>query len=121
MSAPIQDFKDLAAWQAAMFLAVKSYKLASRLPPQEKFGLALQIRRCAVSIPSNIAEGYGRWSLGDYLRFLRVANGSLKELETQVLLAQRMGMVHERDCLEVLGLCQRTAELLTALIKSLKP
>ena len=115
----IADFKDLRVWQAAMDLAVAAHKVALGLPSQERFALSDQIRRSAYSVPSNIAEGYGRRSRGDYVRFLRVANGSPSELETQLLLTERLGMVGFDDLGSALGLCTRTEQMLTALIRSL--
>lgn len=88
--AEVRDFKDLIVWQRAMELGEEVYRATSRLPEEEKFGLKSQMRRCAVSIPSNIAEGKKRGSIGDYVQFLRVADGSAAELETQILVAQRL-------------------------------
>lgn len=76
-----------------MDLVIESYKLTQKFPATEQYGLVSQIRRSAVSIPSNIAEGQGRQYLGDYLRFLSIANGSLKELETLMLIATRLAYV----------------------------
>ncbi len=87
----IRSFRDLGVWQLGMDLALLSYQLARQLPPSERFELAGQIKRASVSIPANIAEGYGRRHLGDYLRHLYIANGSLKELETELELAERLG------------------------------
>ena len=120
MATAIRDFKDLGVWQLAMVIAVEAYQFASRLPPSERFELAAQIRGSAVSVPSNIAEGYGRQSLGDYVRFLRIANGSLKELETQVMLAERLGLVEAGAGDELLELCHRCGQMLTALKRSLQ-
>ena len=80
-----------------MDLVVEAYRLTDSFPKEEKYGLAQQLRRAAVSIPSNIAEGHGRDHLGDYLRHLSIANGSLLELETQVLIAGRRGYVQKDE------------------------
>ena len=93
MPAGTGSYKDLVVWQQAMDLAVVTYELTKSWPREEIYGLTAQIRRAAVSIPSNIAEGYGRESRGAYLQFLRIAQGSLKELETQLLIAQRVGLI----------------------------
>ncbi len=85
----VRNFRDLKVWQRAMELVVRSYKITSTFPPSERYDLVRQIRRSAVSIPSNIAEGHGRTHLGDYLRHLSIANGSLMELETQLLISNR--------------------------------
>lgn len=89
----IKSYQDLEVWQLGMDLVIESYKLTRKFPAAERFGLVSQIRRSAVSIPSNIAEGQGRHHLGDYLRFLSIANGSLKELETLMLIAARLAYV----------------------------
>ena len=119
MSTTIRDYKDLGVWQLAMVLAVEAYQLAVKLPPNERFELASQLRRSAASIPANIAEGFGCQSLGDYVRFLRVANGSLKELETQILLAERLGLLEVGAGDVALELCSRCGQMLTALKRSL--
>jgi len=77
-------------WGRAMDLVVETYRLTEAFPREEKYGLVQQLRRAAVSVPSNIAEGHGRDHLGDYLHHLSIANGSLMEVETQVLIAGRM-------------------------------
>jgi four helix bundle protein len=84
-------FKDLAVWQRAMELSVAVYKLTQSFPDSERFGLTNQLRRASVSVASNIAEGYGRSSKGEYLLFLGHARGSLYEVETQLDLAHRLG------------------------------
>ncbi len=87
----IRSYRDLSAWQRSRELALAVYRETQSFPPDERFGLTSQIRRCAVSVPSNIAEGYGRGRAADYARFLRVARGSLFELETQIQLAHDLG------------------------------
>ena len=89
----IKSYRDLLVWQKAMDLVAESYILSGKLPKTEIYGLASQIQRSAVSIPANIAEGQGREHLGDYLHHLSVANGSLMELETHLLLVSRLGFV----------------------------
>jgi four helix bundle protein len=81
--AAIKRFRDLIVWQKSMALVTDIYRLSRMLPNEEQYGLISQLRRSAVSIPSNIAEGYGRKSTGDYIRFLQVAMGSVYELQTQ--------------------------------------
>lgn len=88
---PIRHFRQLIVWQKSMDLVEDVYKLTASLPTEEKFGLCSQMRRCAVSIPSNIAEGYNRSHLGDYLRFLSIAKGSAGELQTQLEISARLG------------------------------
>ena len=102
------NHKDLILWQKALDLAVLVHQSCTALPPSETYGLASQMRRAATSIPSNIAEGYARRSPKEYLYFLRVARGSLAELETQLLLAQRVSYLLEN---EVTGLLDRIEEI----------
>lgn len=89
----IESYRDLKVWQQAMDLAVEMYETTKSFPKEELYGLTSQIRRCATSIPANIAEGWGRQSSGDYVRFLRIAQGSLKEIETHCILANRIGIL----------------------------
>ena len=83
----MSTFRNLLIWQKAMALVTKIYKVTQQFPKEEIFGLTSQIRRCSVSIPSNIAEGYGRNSNADFLRFLNIATASLFELQTQIEIA----------------------------------
>jgi four helix bundle protein len=119
MASTITDYKDLDVWQVAMDLAIEVYKLAARLPRDERYGLSSQLRKAAVSVPSNIAEGNGRSSTGEYLQFLGFSNGSLKEIETQAILTERLQLLPPGSNATVLALCVRTAMMLTALKRSL--
>ncbi len=113
----IKTFQDLIAWQKAMQLAKTVYTVTRTMPDDEKFGLTAQMRRAAVAIPSNIAEGYGRQSLPDYLRFLKIARGSLMELQTQLLLIETLALIPiTPELKELLG---ETDRVLQALIRSL--
>jgi len=87
------SYKDLDAWKKSMGLAKAIYSI--KFPDKERFGLESQIRRCAVSIPSNIAEGDGRFSLKESVHFIRIAKGSLYELETQLILAKELGYIDD--------------------------
>lgn len=89
----VRTYRDLIAWQKGMTLARAAYRASEQLPTTERFGLTSQMRRAAVSIPSNIAEGHARQSRADYLKHLRIARGSLAELATQTELAGSMGMM----------------------------
>jgi four helix bundle protein len=98
MSAPnvprsrvVKGYRDLVVWQRAMDLVTATYRLTASFPRDEKYGLVQQLNKAAVSVPSNIAEGHGRDHLGDYLHHLSVANGSLMEVETQLMIAGRLG------------------------------
>ena len=99
----VHSYRDLRVWQHGMDLVVHCYQATKSLPDHERYGLTSQIRRSAVSIPSNIAEGHGRSHTGQYAEHISIANGSLKELETQILIAGRLGFLEgdvEADLLE---------------------
>jgi len=89
--ATIRSVKDLKVWRKAMDLTIESYRATARFPDSEKFGLTSQIRRAAASVPANIAEGFGRWNQREFSRFLSIASGSARELETHMLIAGRLG------------------------------
>ena len=90
MGKEIRSYRDLEVWKKSMHLVLDVYRCTRSFPKEELYGLVLQIRRCAVSIPSNIAEGYGRYGTGEFVRFLQIATGSLCELHTQVEIAQNL-------------------------------
>lgn len=87
----MRNYRDLIVWQKSMALITEIYSITRLLPKEELYGLVSQIRRSAVSIPSNIAEGYGRYSTNDYTRFLQIAIGSLYELQTQLEICLNLG------------------------------
>ncbi|MFT3726450.1 MAG: four helix bundle protein [Terricaulis sp.] len=95
----IRSYRDLVAWQRAMDLAASVYALTKHWPREELYGMTSQTRRAAVSVAANIAEGYGRDNLGSYLQFLRIAQGSLKELETHLLIAKRVGVAEDVEAI----------------------
>jgi len=86
----LKSYKELLVWQKSMMLVSKIYELTRKLPEDERFGLISQMRRSSVSIPSNIAEGWGRLSRKNYIQFLRISRGSLYELETQILITKQL-------------------------------
>lgn len=110
--------RDLLAWQDSMTLVEKVYELTADFPPEEKFGLSQQMRRAAISVPSNIAEGAARAGAKERLQFLHIASGSLAELDTQFELALRLGFVANADSIQVL--MDRVTALLIGLMKSLR-
>lgn len=89
----MHNIKELKIWNKAMELAVKIYEASGQFPADERFGLTSQTRRCAVSIPSNISEGAGRNTKGEFMQFLGIANGSSYELQTQIIIAERLGFI----------------------------
>lgn len=112
----VQSYRDLLVWQRAMDLAVATYELSRRYPREELFGLIPQSRRAAASIPANIAEGHGRTSRSTYAHFLRIAQGSLKELETHLMLAERVGAAPPRSTEPLLAGADELGRMLRTLI-----
>jgi len=119
-SSPRQPYENLAAWQKAMDLVVTVYDASKRFPADERFALTDQIRRAVTSIPSNIAEGYGRESERSYLQFCLIAHGSLREVETQVRIARRLGYIDDGRLTELLRQCDDTGRPLRGLIGYLR-
>ena len=116
----ITSYRDLSAWQEAIELTVQVYRLTKDWPREELYGLTSQARRSATSVAANIAEGYGRDNLGSYLQFLRIAQGSLKEVETHLIVAQRVGVVGEEEARPVLDHADRVGRILGGLIRKLQ-
>lgn len=117
----INDYRDLEVWQVAMDLVVACYKISSGFPTDERFGLTSQLRRATVSVPANIAEGHGRSATKAFLNYLSIASGSLKESETHLLIAVRLGYATDSDVAPVLELSSRVGRMLTGLRRSLDP
>ena len=115
----IKDFKDLFLWQRAMDLVVEVYDLVKKLPKEELFALSDQIRRAAISIPSNIAEGQGRNSSKEFIHFLSIAKGSKAELETQLLLCVRINYLKELEIEKAMSLVEEVGKMLHSLQKRL--
>ena len=115
----IRSYRDLAVWKAAVELAVVCYDVTETFPNREIYGMTSQIRRSATSIAANIAEGHGREHTRSFVQFLRIAQGSLKELETHLLISQRVGIVSEAEISELLGLTSSAGKMLRSLIRSL--
>ena len=113
-------YSNLTIWQKAMDLVEKIYLLSNNLPSSEKFGLASQIQRAAVSIPSNIAEGYGRKSKLEYSRFLDIARGSLYELETQIHIGIMLEFFTNENTERAFSLSQEVGKMLNSLITKLE-
>jgi len=117
---PVKSYSDLIAWQKAMELTVKIYKYTEYFPKSEVYGLQSQLRRSAVSIPSNIAEGQGRRSTKEFLHFLSNAKGSLAEAETQIILAFRLGFFNQEQQKELLKQTDEMSRILSGLRFSLQ-
>ncbi len=116
----VRSYRDLIVWQKAMELVVEIYQRTRAFPGDEMFGLVSQMRRAAVSIPSNIAEGYGRTSTGEYKQFLGHARGSLWEIGTQILIAQKLNYLNDEEASDLLKLATETGRILHGLLSSLK-
>ena len=117
----MKDYQDLIVWQKSMDLLVEIYRIAKLLPKSETFALSDQMRRAAVSIPSNIAEGYGRSPGKEYARFLSIARGSKYELETQHRICVRTGMIAQNEITVALSLCNEIGRMLNTILSHLIP
>ena len=117
---PNRNYSDLIAWQKAMTLAERAYRLTQHMPREELYGLTGQIRRAAASIPANVAEGEGRHTRAEFLRFLSIAHGSVRELETHVRLAGNLRFLNDKDSVELLDLCAEVGRLLQGLMNALR-
>ena len=115
-----QNYRDLIAWQRAMDLVEAVYKASKGWPKEEQYGLTNQVRRAAVAVPSNIAEGQGRRSPGDFLRFLSIAHGSLREVETQVSIAGRLEFLNQAHVDALLDDAAEVGRLLQGLMRNLE-
>ncbi len=115
----VKSYRELIAWQKAMDLVETVYRLTARFPKEEMYGLTAQLRRCAVSVPSNVAEGQGRRSTREFLSFLSIAYGSLCEVETQTLIAERLGYVSAKETHELLEQAAEVGRLVNGLSNSL--
>ncbi|UOK41542.1 MULTISPECIES: four helix bundle protein [Flavobacterium] len=116
----MNSYRDLIVWKKSMLLVTSIYKLASKFPDDEKFGLISQIKRSAVSIPSNIAEGYGRNYRKDYSRFLQISKGSLFENQTQLEIAANLSFLNEEELKEIKELSIEVEKMLNSLIKKME-
>ena len=113
----INSYRDLIVWQKAMELVKRTYAIIAILPKEEKYALADQMRRCVVSIPSNIAEGYERNSSKEYIHFLSIANGSKAELITQLEICKMLGYANEVS--PVIALCDEIGKMIYSIIKKI--
>jgi four helix bundle protein len=116
----ILSYKDLLVWQKSMDLVAEIYRLTLELPEAERWGLVSQMRRAAVSIPSKIAEGYGRQTTGEYRHHRSISRGSLLELETQLLLCEQLGFLEKRSIQSVEAEIQQISKMMRTLINKLR-
>lgn len=116
----IESYRDLKVWKRGIDLSEQVYDLTRTFPSEEKFGLVSQLRRAAISIPSNVAEGWARNSSGAFGRFLKIANGSLAEIETQLIIAHRLQYIDKTTKAELLKKIVIERKMLLALLRSLK-
>ncbi|MDI7258522.1 MAG: four helix bundle protein [Thermodesulfobacteriota bacterium] len=116
----LKNYKELKVWQKAYQLCLRIYKATKSFPKEERYGLTSQIRRAAVSVPSNIAEGYGRKTTGEYIQALYIAYGSICELETQILLSGDLGYIQTENFQELQKDVGEIERMLMGLIKSLR-
>jgi len=115
----IAGYQDLWVWQRSMDLVERVYRLTASFPQSEQWGLTSQMRRAVISVPSNIAEGYGRQATGEYRHHLSIGRGSLLELETQVLLSKRLKYFHSSDADSVIIEIEQISKMLATLISKL--
>jgi len=118
-NAKVSGFKDLAIWQRGVKLTEEIYRITSMFPPEEKFGLSSQLRRAAVSIPSNIAEGFTRAFASEYRQFLYVAIGSCAEVATQVTIAERLGYLKQENTDVLSDEVEQISKMIMGLIKKI--
>lgn len=116
-----QSYRDLIAWQKGIDLVTAIYRLTQQLPREEPYGLSNQLRRAAVSVPSNIAEGQARFSPKEFHHFLATARGSLVEIETQVIIAEKLKYLEAEVCQSILEQTAELGRILNGLIASIKP
>ena len=116
----IQSYRDLGVWQKAIALSVSCYRLTAEFPREEMYGMTAQIRRASVSVAANIAEGHGREHTKTFIQFLRISQGSLKELETHLVLAEQVGLVPSEKVQPLNLASDEIGRMLRALIRSLQ-
>ncbi len=114
-----ESFQDLIVWQRAIQLSVTLYRLISQFPQDERFGLTNQLRRAGVSVVSNIAEGYGRTSTGEYKHFLGIARGSLNEVKTQLVISRELRFGNPEALNDADGLAEEVSKLLFSFLRGL--
>lgn len=120
MTTTFKSYRDLDVWQRSMRLAKEIYRVTQRFPADERFGLTNQLRRAAVSVPSNLAEGHARFGAGEFSRFISITMGSVAEIETQILLSKDLGYITPEITEELLGELDTIGKMLRGLAKSIQ-
>ncbi len=120
MEGKITTYKDLIVWQKSIQLVTEIYALTKTFPADERFGIVSQLNRAVISIPSNIAEGWGRELSKNYLQFLRVSRGSLMEVEAMILISKNLNYINEKEFIEVNKKIEEIGKILQGLIKSVQ-
>ncbi len=120
MSGKTNSYKELIVWQKAIVLVTEVYLISRIFPPEEKFGLISQLNRAVVSVPTNIAEGWGRESSKNYLQFLRISRGSLMEVETLILISKNLNYLNDEKYKMILEMVDKVGKILQGLIKSVQ-
>ena len=116
----INDFTDLKIWQKGIVIAEKCYFLTKTFPKEELYGMTSQIRRSAASISANIAEGYGRRTTPEYIRFLNIAQGSINELETHLVISSRVNLCHKKEIESIVKLLREETRMIISLIQKIQ-
>jgi len=116
----VKSYRDLIVWRDGVDIATDIYKLTNSFPKEETYGLSSQLRRAAVSIASNIAEGYGRNTTGSYVQFLKTARGSINEIETQLEISCRIGLTSSERIEQVLGKADKLGRMISSLVRSIE-
>ena len=116
----VKSYQDLIVWQKSMDLVVICYRIAQSFPRDEIFGLTSQLKRSVVSVPANIAEVHGRLTRGEYINFLGIAQGSLRETETHLLIAKRLNFIQNEQLQDAVPLVEEIGKMLTSLISKLR-
>ena len=116
----MQTYRDLLVWQKSMDLVTQVYQVTRSFPKEETYSVIDQIRRCAISVPSNMAEGYGRQTTKDYIRHMQISRGSLYELQTQIEICYNINYLSKGDFDKIYELCREIERMLNSLIKKLK-
>jgi len=115
----MESYRELLVWQKSMKLVTQIYEITKIFPKEELYGLVVQIRRCVISIPSNIAEGWGRGATQEYIRFLRISRGSLYELQTQLEVCGNINYIGSEELGALFPACDEVGKMLNGLIKKL--